>query len=266
MTNGFEKITQNGVTYYAVSFLQNNAPVRAAFSTRLGGVSTGETATLNLSFRRRDTGENVQENYRRFGAAAGFTVESLAISRQVHGNDVLEVLPQDVGRGIFDEDISPETDGLMTDKPGVTLVKHSADCVSVYIVDPMRPAIALLHAGWRGTATRIAQQGLRRMAEVYGTRPWDCLCAIGPSIGPCCFEVGLDVAEVFDREFPGWGLVRDNHVDLWECNRRQLEEIGVPSRNIYVSELCTACDTETFFSHRAEKGKTGSMAAFLMLV
>ena len=265
MANEFDRITQNGVTYYAVSFLQENAPVRAAFSTRLGGVSTGEGATLNLSFRRRDTAGNVRENYRRFGEAAGFAMASLAISRQVHANDVLEVHPQDVGRGIFDEEISPETDGLMTDKPGVTLVKHSADCVSVYIVDPVRPAIALLHAGWRGTAARIAQQGLRRMATVYGTRPQDCLCAIGPSIGPCCFQVGGDVAEVFQREFPGWGLVSDSHVDLWACNRRQLEQMGVPPQNICVSGLCTACDTGTFYSHRAERGKTGSMAAFLML-
>ena len=266
MTQDFERTVRNGVTYYAVPFLEKAAPVRAAFTTRLGGVSTGETATLNLSFSRKDTPENVRENYRRVGAAAGFPPEGLAVSRQVHRAQVLQVCEAHVGRGVFDGDISPEADGLMTDRPGVALVKHSADCVSIYLVDRARPAIALLHAGWRGTAERIAQEGLRRMAEVFGTRPENCLAAIVPSIGPCCFQVGPDVSAVFEESFPGWGLVSGDRVDLWECNRRQLQEMGVPPENVCVAGLCTACNTDTFFSHRAERGKTGAMAAFLMLL
>jgi YfiH family protein len=158
-----------------------------------------------------------------------------------------------------------EADGLMTDRRGVTLVKHSADCVSIYLLYTARPAIALLHAGWRGTVQRIAQEGFRAMARAYGTRAQDCLAAIGPSIGLCCFEVGEEVTQAFEQSFPGWELARDGHVDLWRCNQLQLEELGVPPQNICVSGLCTACDTETFYSHRAERGTTGSMAAFLML-
>lgn len=265
MAQDFEIKTVNGVDFYAVPFLERTGLVKAAFTTRRGGVSGGETATMNFSSRRADTWHNIRENYRRICAAAGFPPESLAISRQVHGVYVHEPLPNEVGRGIFDDYVSIEADGLMTDQPGVTLVKHSADCVSIYLLDTTKPAIALLHGGWRGTMERIAQEGLKRMAQAYGTKPQDCVAAIGPSIGPCCFEVGEDVALAFENQFPGWGLVKDGHVDLWRCNKLQLLEAGIPQENIAVSQLCTACDTQTFYSHRAEKGRTGAMAALLML-
>lgn len=263
-------MVRDGVAYYAVSFLERTGLVRAAFTTRLGGASTGETATMNFGTKRRDTIENIRENYRRICRAAGFPEDGLAVSRQVHGTVIQEVTDDDIGHGVFDGRESIEADGLMTDRRGVALVKHSADCVPVYILDTGTPAIAMVHAGWRGTVERIAAEALRRMAEVYGTNPQDCLAAIGPSIGPCCFEVGADVAEQFEKRFPGQGIVNIRegglYVDLWRCNCLALTEAGVPEGNVAVSQLCTACDIKTFFSHRREKGKTGVMAGILELL
>jgi polyphenol oxidase len=266
----FEKREKNGVVYYAVRFLEETGLVRAAFTTRIGGASTGETATMNFSFKRKDTPENVMENYRRISAAAGFPQGSLVVSKQVHETYVHEVLPDEVGRGIFDDYDNVTADGLMTARRGVALVKHSADCVPVYILDKKTPAIAMVHAGWRGTYEGIAGVALNRMAQISGTLPQDCLCAVGPSIGPCCFEVGEGVAGLFESRYTGWGLVDRTegapHVDLWRCNARQLSNAGVPEECIAVAGLCTACDTETFYSHRKEQGKTGAMAAIMELI
>jgi polyphenol oxidase len=265
----FEKQQRNGVIYYAVSFLEQTGLVRAVFTTRTGGVSTGETATMNLSTARRDTLGNVRENYRRVCCATGFEADRLVVSRQVHRTAVHEVTDGEIGRGIFDDYENIEADGLMTNRRGVALVKHSADCVPVYIVDTGTPAIAMVHAGWRGTVEGIAAEAVRRMAEVYGTKPQDCFAAVGPSIGPCCFEVSPEVAEQFDSRYPGWELVTHGagnpKVDLWRCNALQLLRSGIPDGQIAVSSLCTACDTGTFYSHRREQGKTGVMAAFLEL-
>ena len=267
---GFTLCERDGVKYYAVSFLEQTGLVRAAFTTRVGGVSAGEAATMNFSTKRRDTLENVRENYRRICHAAGFSVDGLAVSVQTHGVTVHEVDEGEDGRGVFDETPSVEADGLMTNRPGVVLVKHSADCVPVYLLDKANKAIALVHAGWRGTAGCIAQEALRRMAEVYGTRPQDCQAAVGPSIGPCCFAVGEDVAGQFESEFPGWGLVDrasgQATVDHWRCNAKQLIEAGVPEGQIAVAGMCTACNTEMFYSHRKEQGRCGAMAAMMELV
>jgi len=201
---GFVKIERNGVVYYAVSFLEGTGLARAAFTTRLGGVSAGEAAAMNFSFARKDEPENVRENYRRICAAAGFSTDRLVVSRQVHGTSIHEVTDNEIGRGIFDDFINVEADGLMTSKRGVALIKHTADCVPVYILDTGTPAIALAHAGWRGTLEGIAGVALRRMAENFGTKPADCMAAIGPSIGPCCFEVGQDIALAFESRFHGF--------------------------------------------------------------
>lgn len=270
VSGGFTKREQNGVVWYAVSFLENTGLVRTAFSTRIGGVSTGEAATMNLSFKRRDSQENVRENYARLCDATGFRRDSLVVSRQVHGTRVHEVAEEEIGKGVFDDYENVEADALMTRRRGVALVKHSADCVPVYLLDTATPAIAMVHSGWRGTLDGIAGIALTRMKQAYGTKPQDCLAAIGPSIGPCCFEVGYDIAEQFERRYPGCGLVGESggtpRVDLWRCNTWQLLNAGVPDAQIAVSGLCTACGTATFYSHRKEKGKTGAMAALIELL
>jgi polyphenol oxidase len=268
--DGFEKREKNGVVWYAVSFLEKTGHVRAVFTTRTGGASAGEAATMNFSFKRKDEPDNVRENYRLICLVAGFAPDSLAISRQVHGIYVHEVTDEEVGRGVFDDYVNVEADGLMTRKPGIALVKHTADCVPVYILDTKTPAISMVHAGWRGTVDGIAGEAIKRMAQAYGTQPQDCMAAIGPSIGPCCFEVGRDVADAFDSRFPGRGILDCSgalpRVNLWQCNALQLLDMGVPEDNIAISGICTSCNTGTFYSHRKEKGRTGAMAAIMEII
>jgi hypothetical protein len=164
----------------------------------------------------------------------------------------------------------PDTDALITAEQGIPLMLFFADCVPVLIFDPVGKAVAAVHAGWKGTVASIGQKAVLAMQERFGTRPEDCLAAIGPSIGPCCYEVDQPVVEALEQAFPWWEdliIPRGERwmLDLWEANRRQLEAIGVHKRNIEISGVCTSCNTELFYSHRAEKGKTGRFGAIISL-
>lgn len=245
--------------------------LRHAFSTRLGGVSENEFSSLNLSFGRGDPDENVRENYRRICRAAGFGFDSLVSSSQVHGTAVRRVGRENRGEG-YTRPKPAGVDGLVTNEPGVTLVTHYADCVPLFFADPVKKAVGLAHAGWRGTAAEIGAKLVRSMEREFGTDPADLICGIGPSIGPCCFEVDAPVYEVFaaKKELSPAEWTREDgggkyHVDLWEANRRILAASGVPERNIAVSGLCTKCRADLLYSHRASGGKRGGLAAFLAL-
>lgn len=262
---------KNGVGFLTFPRLEALPFLRHAFSTRLGGVSQNEFSSLNLAFGRGDSNENVLENYRRLCAAAGFDAASMVSSAQVHRSVVRRVGRQNRGEG-FARPKPAGVDGMVTDETGVTLVTHHADCVPLYFADPVRRAIGLAHAGWRGTAARIGAETVRTLAREYGSRPEDLVCVIGPSIGPCCFEVDSPVYQIFaamgdlaPREWireDGGGKYR---IDLWEANRRILMRAGVPEQNISVSGLCTRCHSDLLFSHRATGGKRGGLAAFLAL-
>ncbi|HAH78022.1 MAG TPA: peptidoglycan editing factor PgeF [Ruminococcaceae bacterium] len=243
---------------------------RHAFSTRAGGVSRGPFASMNLAFGRGDPDENVRENYRRFCAAAGLEASSLVSAAQNHHAFVRRVGPADRGAGIFEPQRMKSVDGLVTDSPGVTLVIHTADCVPVFLIDPERRAVGLAHAGWRGTAARIGAAAVAAMAREFGTRPGALLAGIGPSIGPCCFEVDRPVRDVFAglTDLDPKGFIRDDgggkyHIDLWEANRRILMRAGVPESSIAVAGICTRCHADRLFSHRASGGRRGGLAAFL---
>jgi YfiH family protein len=221
-------------------------------------------ASLNLGLHVGDDRAAVVENRRRLAAATGLPL-GWATARQVHGTTVLTATdltdePADLGTG----------DALITDRPGLPLAIFTADCVAVYLYDPVRRAIGLAHAGWRGTVADIGPRTLKAMAEAYGTRPDDVSAAVAPSIGPCCYEVDEPVMaavrrypwaeEVSKPTTPGhWRL------DLWRLNQLQLIAAGVRPDNINVSGLCTACDPRLFFSYRAEAGRTGRQVALLML-
>lgn len=246
--------------------------VRHAFSTRLGGVSKKEYASMNLAFGRGDSEENVRENYRRFCRAAGFEAESLVSSAQVHGTVIRRVGREQRGEGVWKPQGMAGVDALVTDEPGVTLVIHTADCVPVFLIDPRKRAVGLAHAGWRGTAAKIAEKTVLRMAAEFGSRPDSLLAGIGPSIGPCCFEVDPPVRGVFAalEELSPGTLIRPGEngksfIDLWEANRRILLEAGLLPENISVGGVCTKCGAEWLFSHRASGGKRGGLAAFLEL-
>lgn len=246
--------------------------INHAFTTRLGGVSEGEYAAMNLGYNRGDPNENVAKNFRLFCAAAGFEAGSLVTGAQDHHVNIRRVGTEERGIGIWREKDMESIDGLCTNVPGVTLVIYTADCVPLYFVDTEHRAIGLAHAGWRGTAAGMARVMVERMGAEFGTDPGKLAVAIGPSICKTCFEVDEPVAAEFlqlenAEKFVTLPTETDvkYHVDLWECNRQFLLGAGVPEENITVGGVCTMCESDLLFSHRRTRGHRGSNCAMLAL-
>lgn len=246
--------------------------VEHCFTTRLGGVSKGIYATLNFSVVRGDDPVAVMENYRRVAETFGKTVEDFVCTDQTHTTNVLRVGKAECGYGVTKEKTYTDIDGLITNESGVILSTFYADCVPLYFVDPVHKAIGLSHSGWRGTVGRMGQKTLKAMAEAYGTKPEDVYAAIGPSICQDCYEISEDVAEHFYEEFEGHGdeiLINKGNgkyqLDLWKTNEIVMLEAGIQPEHLAVTNLCTCCNSEVLFSHRASQGKRGNLAAFLML-
>jgi len=235
---------------------------RAAFSTRLGGVSNAPFRSLNLSLAVGDHLADVLENRRRLAAGLGYRAPWLVVAEQVHGVRVRRVGPHERGAGAGDQsEALPATDGLWTTEPCLPLSVSVADCVPVVLSargTEERRAVATLHAGWRGMIAGILGQGVRLVGGVGPVTT----AVIGPSIGPCCFAVGEEVGERFEALWPG--SYRDGRVDLWQAAARQLEAAGVDAARIRRSGLCTVCD-QRFFSHRREHGRTGRQMAVAWL-
>jgi len=242
--------------------------VAAGISLRGGGVSTGPWTSLNLALHVGDEADAVLENRRRLSLAAGFAPEAWTCAEQTHENRVRLVTASDRGAGRLSRETAfPATDALITREAGILLVTFHADCVPIFFFDPARRAVGLAHAGWRGTASRVAIRTVEAMEEAFGTRPGDLLAAIGPSIGPCCYEVGEDVAGAIGvpeatREAGGRAGGRFL-LDLKEANRQFMIKAGLAPNRIEVSGYCTCCRTDLFFSHRGEGGRTGRLAAFI---
>ncbi|HDQ46205.1 MAG TPA: peptidoglycan editing factor PgeF [bacterium] len=221
------------------------------FSTRPGGVSGVPFDTLNLGQNTSDDPGCVKENRNRFFQAVEISETQAVIPGQVHGVRIVRVTDP----GIF-----PDTDGVITDAPGLALTVQTADCVPVFLVDPSRPAIGLVHAGWKGSALGIAAEGVRAMQEAFGSRPETLDIFLGPSIGPCCYEVGPDVAGRFEP-----GYVSGNRLDLWRYNVDMMIQSGARPERISTARLCTKCQPQWFFSHRARGGDAGRMLAVLAI-
>ncbi len=247
---------------------------RAVCSTRLGGVSEGPYASLNLGRSVGDDPSRVRENRLRFAAAAGIDAQRQVAPRQVHGAEVRVVSAGTLaewppGDALWRGD--GEADALVAGEPGPALTITVADCVPVYFLDRVRRAVGLAHAGWRGTVGGVASAVLEAMADHFGTRPADCLVAIGPSIGPCCYEVDEQVVNPLAARTGRWEeAVRERDggrwmLDLKVANAIILTEAGVPEANIFVSGYCTACRRDFFYSHRGEGGVTGRLAAVISL-
>lgn len=227
---------------------------------------------MNLSFGRGDDEEHVMENYRRICRAADLPFEGLVASAQDHHTMVRRVGKAQAGIGIWKPKDLPSVDGLITDEPGVTLVTYYADCVPLFFLDPVHRAIGLAHAGWRGTVARIGEEMVRRMEQEFGTRPQDLIAAVGPSIGPCCYEVDQPVQRQFSQltEIHPEECLTDKGngkymLNLWEVNRRILEKAGILPGHLSVTDLCTRCQHDLLISHRATGGKRGGMAALMCL-
>jgi hypothetical protein len=245
-----------------------------AFGTRQGGVSRAPYATLNLGMSVGDDPRAVEENRRRFFGAFGLLPSQVVRVKQVHGDGVLRVDESLVSRQEFPRlllDGGYEYDALITNLHELALVVTTADCLPLLIHDPIRGVVAAAHAGWRGTAKRIAARVLEAMAAAYGTVPGDCQAAIGPGIRRCCFEVDAPVMDAMMRALPSWAehTVATGpgrfHLDLAGVNRAILMEAGVRPDEISDVGLCTACQTDLFFSHRAEKPRTGRMMNLILL-
>lgn len=261
------------VVYLSYPSLEETGMVVHGFSTRLGGVSEGIYASMNLSFSRGDDEEAVRENYRRIADAIGFEAESVVMSDQTHTVNVRAVTASDRGCGFTRSRGYQDVDGLVTNEPGITLATFYADCVPLYLVDPVRKAIGLVHSGWKGTVGKIGKAAVQVMEREYGTAPENLAIAIGPSICQDCYEVSEDVIEKFQEAFSEkhWERLfyrKENgkyQLNLWEANRLIFLEAGADPVKITMPGLCTCCNPQFLFSHRASKGKRGNLAAFLAL-
>ena len=269
MMHGLQLNTQGEMSWYSVPLFEKAGGVTAAFSMRKGGVSKGKLESLNLGFSKPEPRENVQKNYRRFLRPLGLDAEKIVITVQQHTDIILKDAHLHAGLG-WDVPSEIVADAEMTDQKGCVLVKLTADCVPVLLYAPDVHAIAAIHDGWAGTAKRLAQKTAQAMVEQYGADPSKMLAAIGPSIGPCCFEVQKDVADVFLEGFDEKHTVQVSetkwHVDLWQCNVQQLMEVGLKQENIAVGGICTRCSAEDmFFSYRRDGVNCGSLAAVISL-
>lgn len=246
--------------------------VTHGISTRFGGVSEPPYDALNMALHVGDDPKAVVENRRRFCGALGLSAERMVTAEQVHGERIFCVTGKEAGRGWRDYGAAIlQTDALITDVPGLPLLLCYADCVPVLFVDPVRRAVAVAHAGWKGTLRRIAAKTVEAMTAAFGTDPQDCLAAIGPSIGPAHYPVGSDVAAQFREAFPLWEkdilhfAEGGPHLDLWAANRFQLQAAGLLPEHIETAGVCTADNGKLFFSYRADQGKTGRIGTVVAL-
>ena len=266
-------LVRDGKTpYLTFPALSKISFIKHGFSTRLGGVSKGHLSSMNLDFTR-DIKENVLTNFSLICDSMGLDYRDLVFSWQVHKTNIRLVTSSDKGKGIIKDRDYKDIDGLITNVPGIPLVTFYADCVPLYFIDIKNQAIGLSHSGWRGTVKRIGAKTIDAMIEHFDTDPDDIVAVIGPSICSDCYEVSEDVVSEFYKIFTKGQISeiieeKPNNkyqLDLWKANHQILLDAGVVESNIHTSGLCTACNDELLFSHRASKGQRGSLAAFLMI-
>ncbi len=265
-------LTEGGepLEYLTFPLLERTGIVKHLFTTRLGGVSRGECATMNFSVDRDENRENVLENYRRIAGVLDCRVEDMVASHQTHTTNIRRMTSADKGKGILRPRDYADVDGMVTDEPGLVLNTFYADCVPLYFVDPVHRAVGLAHSGWRGTAGRMGARMVEAMGERFGSRPEEIYAAVGPSICRDCYEVSGDVAEQFIRmlgeavAIPGREPGK-YQLDLWLANELILRQAGLLPAHIAVTDICTCHNSGYLFSHRASGGRRGSLAAFLAL-
>lgn len=265
------KRTNKGTGLYCAEALDKAGGVSHGFSTREGGITVDPPkASLNLSWTRCGSPEEVIANFKIFAEGAGIDYDDMAVVNHEHGANVLRIAHEHRGRGFY-KDPLPPCDGIITDAPTVTLVTSHADCGAYFFYDPVHRAIGMAHAGWKGTLLRIGAEMARRMAEEFDTDPSDIIAATGPCICRDCFEVDADLGEKFQSEFGYPGISRPGrqgkaYVDLELAAAVQFVEAGIRPESITLMNACTYENRQHFFSHRRDKGITGSMAAYIKLI
>lgn len=276
-------LEKEGVPYFSFPALEETGLVTHLFTTRLGGVSEGIFSSMNLSSNRGDEKEKVLENYARVAKILGCEKEDFTFSDQTHTTNIRVMTEEDRGKGMVKAQDYQDIDGIITNVPGIALGTFYADCVPLYFLDPVKKVIGLSHSGWKGTVGKIGAKTIEMMRETYGSRPEDILVAVGPSICVDCYEVSLDVAEQFKSAFAikqeetylgqtdscKHILYRKNEekyqLDLWAAVVHVFLEAGILPEHISVSNVCTCCNPELLFSHRATHGNRGNLGAFMML-
>ncbi len=263
---------KNGVCYITFPKLEAVGGNLHAFSTRIGGVSQGHCSSMNFGFSVGDKEEAVFENFRIFCNAVGFDSERLVLSQQTHTANIRCVTEADIGKGIWRERDYSDVDGLVTNLPDIVLVTQYADCTPLILFDPVTKTAATSHAGWRGTVGEIALKTVEVMIKEYGANPKDIIAAIGPNIAKCCYEVDNPVIDEVNRisylDRAKCYTEKENDkfmLDLREINREILLHAGVREENIDIADLCTCCNSDFFHSHRASKGKRGTLAAMICI-
>lgn len=260
------------VLYYSFPEFEKHTEIAHGFSSREGGVSRGFYATMNMGVRTEDARENILANYEIFCETLGLDVRNVVIAPLSHEANIRNVTRADAGSGLLRDYCCENTDGFLTDEQGIVLTATFADCVPVFFYDPVKKVVGIAHSGWRGTVKEIARAMVARMCNDYGSRPQDILAGIGPSIGMCCFEVSEDVFYEFTELTyleDGWYFEKENgkyDIDLWRVIWATLTQAGIKAENISVSGICTCCNSSRLFSHRATKGRRGTMAGMIALL
>ncbi len=267
------KVKKSGeVLYLAFPKIEAAGGSIHGFSTKLGGVSRGHCSTMSFGFSLGDDEADVKKNFEIFCRAIGSDSKNVVLSQQTHTANLRVVTKEDMGKGLYCERDYTDIDGLVTNQPGLLLVTQYADCTPLAFYDPVNRVVATSHAGWRGTVQEIALKTVELMVSRFGCRPENILCGIGPNIGKCCYEVDdpviteinklsyLDKKACYSDKGNGKYML-----DLREVNREILIHGGILPENIDVADLCTCCNSDIFHSHRATKGKRGTLALMIAL-
>lgn len=270
MKYGFCHNIKNGVHYLSVPSFDSYGGCMTCFSTRLGGVSAPPLSSMNLGFGRGDERMSVLENYKILGRAAGFPADKTVAFTQVHRDDVFRASAHDAGEAFAER--KREFDAVITNETDLPIATYHADCTPIILFDPVKRAVGAVHAGWRGTAAKIPLRAVNAMVHEFKSNPEDILAAIGPSIDFCCFETDRDVPAEVEKSFgcDAFDAIRDDgngkfHVSLPLLNSKSLIESGVRDENITLSDECTCCNSELYWSHRKTHGVRGAMISVIML-
>ncbi len=268
---GFQLHRKSGIKYLQAPLLECAGLVDHAFSTRVGGCSSGHHASLNTSFHTGDEEKNVLENRRRFFALFNYDYREIVSTIQIHGADIAPVNKADRGQGALPGTAYRRCDALITIEPGLPLAAYSADCMLIYYASNQKPLAALAHAGWRGTLEGIAEKVVRLIQDHFALSPDSLKAALSPAICRNCYVVDRAVAEQFING--GW----DNpaflepserggrHLDLAAINQAQLLGVGIREENLATANCCTACRPDLFYSYRRDRGMTGRMIGFISI-
>lgn len=266
--SGFTLNKKGDLQYYTIDSFEKTGLVKHCFSTRCGGVSEGIYSSMNLRTNCDDKIENVKANFKILCDAIGINSDNLVFSDQIHDDKIYKVTKKDLGKGLTRRSDIIGIDALICGESGIPITTAYADCVPLFFLDTENKVMALAHSGWKGTVKCIGRKTAEKMISDYNCKKENILAAVGPSIGVCHFEVGDEVAERFDEVFGGSVLKKYGekyHVDMQKAIKMQFDEVGIPEENVTFADICTYCNSDLLFSHRATGGRRGGLAAVMEL-